>query len=362
MQLFDPLKMMPKPYAGNIVRHTEEITQWLARTPREQALEPELPIIDAHHHLWDVRAVANRYLLQDLLSDINQGHNICATVYVEGHAMYRNTGPDHMKPVGEVEFANGNAAMAASGVYGKCRVAEAIVGHADLMLGCAVREVLEAQLAAAGGRLRGIRYATPNDASELINKFMSRPVPPHRLSDPAFREGFAQLARFGLSFDAWLYHPQLPDLLALARDFAETPIVVDHVGTVLGVGPYAGHQQEELQRCKNDLRDLAACPNVSLKIGGLGMPVFGLGLHERELPPSSEELAKAWRPYVEMCIEIFGAGRCMFESNFPVDKQSCGYSELWNAFKSLTATCTAAERTALFSGTAARVYRMASVA
>ncbi len=362
MQLFDPIKIMPKPYAGNIVRHTEEITQWLARTPREQALEPELPIIDAHHHLWDVRAVANRYLLQDLLSDISQGHNICATVYVEGHAMYRNTGPDHMKPVGEVEFANGNAAMAASGVYGKCRVAEAIVGHADLMLGCAVREVLEAQLAAAGGRLRGIRYATPYDASELINKFMSRPVPPHRLSDPAFREGFAQLARFGLSFDAWLYHPQLPDLLALARDFAESPIVVDHVGTVLGVGPYAGHQQEELQRCKNDLRDLAACPNVSLKIGGLGMPVFGLGLHERELPPSSEELARAWRPYVEMCIEIFGAGRCMFESNFPVDKQSCGYSELWNAFKSLTATCTAAERTALFSGTAARVYRMESVA
>ncbi len=350
---------MPKPYAGNIVCHTEEMTRWLTQTLREQALEPELPIIDAHHHLWDVRAVANRYLLHDLLTDINQGHNICATVYVEGHAMYRSSGPDHMKPVGEVEFANGNAAMAASGIYGKCRVAEAIVGHADLMLGSAVEEVLQAQVAAAGGRLRGIRYATPYDASGLINRFISRPVPPHRLSDPAFREGFAQLAKFGLGFDAWLYHPQLPDLLALARDFPETPIIIDHVGTVLGVGPYASRQQQELQRCKNDLRQLATCSNVDLKIGGLGMPVVGLGLHERDKPPSSEELAKAWRPYVEMCVEIFGAGRCMLESNFPVDKQSCGYSELWNAFKRLTAGYSASERAGLFSGTAARVYRMA---
>lgn len=353
---------MPKSYAGNIVRHTEEITRWLAKAPREEALEPELPIIDAHHHLWDVRAVDNRYLLQDLLQDIDQGHNICATVYVEGHAMYRSAGPEPMKPVGEVEFANGNAAMAASGIYGNCRVAEAIVSHADLLLGSAVQEVLQAQVAAAGGRLRGIRYATPYDASSLINKFISRPVPPARLSDPVFREGFAQLAGLGLSFDAWLYHPQLPDLLALARAFPETPIIIDHAGTLLGVGPYAGHQQEELQRCKDDLRALAACPNVSMKIGGLGMPVFGLGLHERDQPPSSEDLAQAWRPYVEMCIDTFGADRCMFESNFPVDKQSCGYSELWNAFKRLTTTYSASERGALFSGTAARVYRMTPAA
>lgn len=352
--------MTPRPYAGNIVRHTEEIALWLARTPREQALEPDLPIIDAHHHLWDVRTVANRYLLQDLLSDISQGHNICATVYMEGHAMYRSSGPEHMKPVGEVEFANGNAAMAASGIYGKCRVAEAIVGHADLMRGSAVREVLQAQIAVAGGRLRGIRYAVPYDASSVINKYISRPVRPHRLSDPAFREGFAQLASLGLSFDAWLYHPQLPDLLALARDFPETPIVIDHAGTVVGVGPYAGRHSEELKRCADYLRQLAGCPKVSVKIGGLGMPVLGLGLHEQNLPPSSEELANAWRPYVEMCVEIFGADRCMFESNFPVDKQSCGYSELWNAFKRLTATCSAQERTALFSGTAARVYRMST--
>ncbi|MES2401252.1 MAG: amidohydrolase family protein [Pseudomonadota bacterium] len=349
---------MSKPYSGNIIRHTEEITNWLAQTPREAALEPDLPIIDAHHHLWDVKAVANRYLLDDLLADVNQGHNICATVYVEAHAMYRSTGPEHMKPVGEVEFANGIAAMAASGTYGKCRVAEAIVGHADLMRGSSVEEVLQAQISAAGGRLRGIRYATPHDASAEINQFIARPVPPHRMSDPKFREGFAQLAKFNLGFDAWLYHPQLADLMGLARDFPDTPIVIDHAGTVLGVGPYEGLQADSLKRCADDLRQLATCQNINLKIGGLGMPIFGLGLHELDMPPSSQDLAKAWRPYVETCVEVFGGNRCMFESNFPVDKQACGYSELWNALKRLTAGCSASERTALFGGTAARVYRM----
>ncbi len=349
---------MGKPFSGNIVRNTEAITRWLALTPREPALEPELPIIDAHHHLWDVRAAANRYLLDDLLADIAQGHNICATVYVEAHAMYRAFGPVHMKPVGEVEFANGNAAMAASGIYGKCRVAEAIVGHADLMLGGAVQEVLEAQAAVAGGRLRGIRYAAPYDDDSELKRFLARPVPPHRLSDPVFREGFAQLAKFGLSFDAWLYHPQLPDLLALANDFPDTQIVLDHIGTVLGVGPYDGQQAGSLRRWAADMRQLAGCKNVTVKLGGLGMPVVGMDLHERELPPSSQDLATAWRPYMETCLDIFGTERCMFESNFPVDKQSCGYSELWNAFKQLTVSYSDTERTALFSGTAARVYRL----
>ncbi|MES2509726.1 MAG: amidohydrolase family protein [Pseudomonadota bacterium] len=348
---------MSRPYTGNIIRNSQAMAQWLAQTPREAALEPELPIIDAHHHLWDVKAAANRYLLDDLLADIGQGHNIRATVYVEAHAMYRSTGPQHMRPVGEVEFANGNAAMAASGVYGPCRVADAIVAHADLMLGRAVEEVLHAQAAAAGGRLRGIRYATPWDDSAL-QRFVTRPVPRHRLSDPVFREGFAQLEKFGLTFDAWVYHPQLTDLLSLARDFPRTQIVVDHVGTVLGVGPYEGRQADILDNWALDLQALAGCDNISLKVGGLGMPLVGLGLHERALPPSSEELADAWRPYVETCIEIFGAERCMFESNFPVDKQACGYSELWNAFKRLTADCSPTERSALFSGTAARVYRM----
>ncbi len=348
---------MPQPYTGNIIRNSAAMAAWLAQTPREPALVPDLPIIDAHHHLWDVKAAANRYLLDDLLADIGQGHNIRATVYVEAHAMYRSTGPDHMKPVGEVEFANGNAAMAASGMYGQCRVADAIVGHADLMLGAAVQEVLQAQASAAGGRLRGIRYATPWDNSEL-QRFVTRPVPRHRLSDPVFLEGFAQLHKFGLAFDAWVYHPQLTDVLSLARDFPQTQIVVDHVGTVLGVGPYEGRQADVLDNWALDLQALAGCDNISVKVGGLGMPLVGLELHERALPPSSEELADAWRPYVETCIEIFGAERCMFESNFPVDKQSCGYSELWNAFKRLTAACSPSERSALFSGTAARIYRM----
>ncbi|RYX97988.1 MAG: amidohydrolase [Comamonadaceae bacterium] len=349
---------MPTPYAGNVVRHTEEISRWLALTPRETALEPDLPIIDAHHHLWDVKAVANRYLLDDLLQDIALGHDIRATVYVEGHAMYRSIGPDPMKPVGEVEFANGVAAMAASGIYGGCRVAEAIVGHADLMLGSAVREVLEAQVSAAGGRFRGIRYALPHDAHDSIARFISRPVPAHRMADPVFLEGFTELAALGLNFDAWMYHPQLPDLLQLADRFDRTQIILDHVGTPLGVGPYAGKRDDVFSRWSGDMRQLAARKNITVKLGGLGMPVAGFALHLQARPPSSEDLANAWRPCIETCIELFGAERCMFESNFPVDKQSCGYSELWNAFKRLTAGCSNAERSALFSGTASRVYRM----
>ena len=348
---------MKKPFTGNIVRNTEAMARWLAQVPAEPALEPELPIIDAHHHLWDVKTAANRYLLDDFNADIAGGHNIVATVYVEAHAMYRGDGPAHMKPVGEVEFANGMAAMAASGIYGPCRVAEAIVAHADLMLGSAVQEVLQAQVSAAAGRLRGIRYVTPHDDSEL-NRFVSRPVPPHRLADPLFREGFAQLAKFGLSFDAWLYHPQIRDVAALADAFPDTSIVLDHACSVLGVGPYEGRQAESLALCARELRELARRDNITVKVGGLGMPLNGFGLHDLERPPSSEALANAWKPYVETCIEIFGPQRCMFESNFPVDKQSCGYSELWNAFKRLTAGFSAAERGALFSSTAARVYKM----
>ena len=173
---------MNKVYSGNIVRNTEALNHWHKQMPIEPALEPDLPIIDAHHHLWDIPAVANQYLLNDLLADIGQGHNIIATVYVEAHAMYRREGPEHMKPVGEVEFANGAASMAASGIYGSCKVADAIVAHADLMLGSRVEEVLTKQSEVAGGRLRGIRYVTPFDDSELRN-FVMRPVPPHRLAD-----------------------------------------------------------------------------------------------------------------------------------------------------------------------------------
>jgi len=279
-------------------------------------------------------------------------------VFLECQSMYRKDGPAEMAPVGEVEFVNGIAAMSASGNYGPCRVAEGIVGYADLRLGAAVREVLQAEIAAGGGRFRGIRQGVAWDGDPAVGKFASRAVPPHVVRDPTFREGFAELAKLGLSFESWQYHPQLPDAIDLARAFPETTIILNHVGGVLGVGPYSGHRKEILSAWQRNIKDLATCPNVNVKLGGIGMTSFGFAFHERDFPPSSEELAAAWRQYVEPCIEAFGVNRCMFESNFPPDKQSGGYTELWNAFKRITAGASAAEKTALYSGTAARVYRL----
>ena len=244
------------------------------------------------------------------------------------------------------------------GNYGPCRVAEGIVGGGDLSVGARVREMLEAEIAAAGGRLRGLRHGVAWDGSEAVGKFASRPVPPHLVLDPKFREGLAQLAPLGLSFEFWQYHPQLPDAIDLARAFPDTAIILNHVGGILGVGPYSGRRQEILEGWRRDIKELAKCPNVYCKLGGLGMVSVGFDFHERDVPPSSEDLAAAWRQYIEPCIEAFGVGRCMFESNFPPDKQSCGYTELWNAFKRITANASATEKTALYSGTAARVYRL----
>jgi predicted TIM-barrel fold metal-dependent hydrolase len=344
-------------YPGLSNRNETDLKAWLAKKPSEAALEPALPIIDPHHHFWDTPQ-RGRYFLPELLDDIGGGHNIVSTVFLECQAMYRKDGPREMAPVGEVEFVNGISAMSASGGYGPCRVAEAIIGHADLTIGARARDVLEAQLKVGGGRFRGIRYGVSWDGDEAIARHISRFVPPGIVRDATFRQGFAQLAPLGLSFESWQYHPQLPDAIDLARAFPETTIILNHVGGVLGVGPYLGRRQEILAGWRKDIAELAKCPNVNVKLGGIGMTSFGFDFHERETPPSSEELAQAWRQYVEPCIEAFGVNRCMFESNFPPDKQSCGYTELWNAFKRITSGASDAEKTALYSGTAARVYKL----
>ena len=344
-------------YRGIGYRNDADLKSWLARRPTEVALEPDLPIIDPHHHLWDTPQ-RGQYFLPELLADIGGGHNIVSTVYLECQSMYRKDGPPEMAPVGEVEFVNGIAAMSASGNYGPCRVCEGIVGYADLRLGARVRTVLEAEVAAGNGRFRGIRQGVAWDGDDSVGKFASRVVPPHLVRDATFREGFAQLAKLGLSFESWQYHPQLSDAIDLARAFPDTTIILNHVGGVLGVGPYRGRRAEILASWKQDIKELAKCPNVNVKLGGIGMVSFGFEFHERDMPPSSEELASAWRQYVEPCIEAFGVGRCMFESNFPPDKQSGGYTELWNAFKRIAAGASVGEKKALFSGTAARVYRI----
>jgi predicted TIM-barrel fold metal-dependent hydrolase len=333
---------------------------WLARQPREPILDPELPIIDTHHHFWDRPADRpdHRYLLEELLADLNTGHNIMATVFLECRSMYRAEGAPEMRPVGETEFVAGIAAMSASGGYGPTRVAAGIVGYADLTLGDRVEPVLEAHIRAGGGRFRGVRHSAGWDASDGIGN--SRPdMRPHLYQRTDFRTGFARLAAMGLSFDAWLYHPQLTDVVDLARAFPGATIILGHVGGVLGYGPYAGKTDEVFAAWKHSMTVLAACSNVAVKLGGMMRRLAAFDYGAAAVPPSSETLAGYWRPYMETCIELFGANRCTFESNFPVEKVGTGYASLWNAFKRIAASASADEKLALFSGTARRVYRLA---
>ena len=326
---------------------------WLNLTV-EEAIEPDLPICDPHHHLWE--RPDNRYLLDELLRDLGGGHSIVQTVFVECRSMYRNSGPEEMRPVGETEFVQGIAAQSASGQYGTTLVAAGIVGHANLSMGDAVAPVLEAQVAASKNRFRGIRHISAWDQSPDVTP--NRNLPGGLLMDQKFREGFGCLQRYGLSFDAWLYHTQLVELVDLARTFPEVPIIADHIAGPLGIGPYAGRREEVFQEWKQGIAELAACPNVVVKVGGLGMAIGGFGWHQRSTPPGSEELSEAMAPYYLWCIEQFGADRCMFESNFPVDKAAYSYTVMWNAFKRIAKDFSDRDRAALFHDTAVRVYRL----
>ena len=329
-------------------------SSWLERT-NETAIEPELPVCDPHHHLWD--HPKSRYLLDELLEDTGSGHDVRETVFLECSSMYRKDGPQEMKPVGETEFAQGIAAQSASGQYGPTIVAAGIVSFADLMLGSQVASVLEAHLAASPNRFRGIRNSCSWDESPAIR--VSHSNPPRELYlNSRFREGFAALRQYDLTFDAWLFHPQIPELVSLARAFPETTIICDHFAGPLGIGPYAGKREEVFQYWKEGIRELATCPNVVVKLGGLVMAINGFGFHKGDKPPTSDELVAATWPYYRFTIEQFGPNRCMFESNFPVDKVSCSYLVLWNSFKKMTRDFSPAERTALFRDTAIRVYRL----
>ncbi len=330
---------------------------WLELTT-EEILEPSLPIIDPHHHLWD--HPGERYLFDDLLRDLGSGHDIRATVFIQCGAMYRADGPEALRPLGETEFVNGVAAMAASGIYGPARPCAGMVGLVDLTLGEAVAPLLEAHLRIAGPRFRGVRNRTAWHPSPEVRSNLTSP-PPGPLGQPAFTAGAGVLARFGLPLDIWCYHTQLPLVLALARAVPDLTIVLDHVGGPLGVGPFAGRRDEVFAEWKRDMLALAGCPNLVVKLGGLAMEVGGFDFDLAERPPGSATLADAWRPYIETCIEAFGTRRCMFESNFPVDKGMCSYAVLWNAFKRLAAGVSEAEKADLFSGTAARIYRLEGV-
>jgi len=328
--------------------------EWLALV-KEDALDAELPIIDPHHHLWD--HPDNRYVAPDFLTDTASGHNIRQSVFVECLSKYRDGGPDAFKPVGETEYVRELAEQSDANAPSGTKVATGIVGFVDLTLGDAADPVLAAHVESGGGRFRGIRHASSWDASSAVRNAHTQP-PAGLLSDTRFREGFACLAKNGLSFDAWLYHPQIPELTALARSFPDTTIILDHVGGPLGIGPYAGKRDQVFEQWKSDIAELARCENVCVKLGGLAMKLNGFGWHTRDKPPTSLQLAEATAPWYQLCIDQFGVDRCMFESNFPVEKLSCSYGVLWNAFKRIAANYSAAERDALFHDTAARVYRL----
>lgn len=328
---------------------------WLARAEPEPVLEPDLAIVDTHHHLWDLPGC--RYLLDEFLADVRCGHNVVATVFNECHAMYRASGPEEMKAVGEVEFCAGIAAMSESGLYGPARVNAGIVGFADLTLGDRLAPVLEAQIAAGGGRFKGVRHAAGWDEDPTIGNSHTSPGPGLYLR-PDMREGLRRLTSYGLSLDAWVFHPQLADAVALARACPDASIVMCHLGGPLGYGRYAGKAKEVFEVWRAGIIELSRCPNVSIKLGGVMMRLAAYDYGREPGPPSSETLAGLWGPYVSTCIELFGPDRCMVETNFPVDKMGIGASALWNTFKRICSGASRAEKEAIFNGTANRVYRL----
>lgn len=353
------------PLSGSVqISPPTTLDEWLSQT-KEDALEPELPIIDPHHHFWNMpERDPHKYLLEELAADV-KGHNIRQTVFIECGSMYRADGPEEFRVVGETEFVQGIAAESASGRYGDLRAAAGIVGTVDMRLGDRAVPVLEAHIAASRNRFRGIRHgaawAEPGvlPTAAATPRLANRPViVQHLLLDPNFRRAYGYLQNYGLTFEGWVYHPQIPELTDLARAFPDTTIVFNHLGGPIGVGPYAGKRDEVFAGWKAAITELAKCPNVVAKVGGIQMVVNGYGWHERKRPPTSDELLAANRDWYLYTIDHFGPTRCMFESNFPVDRLSCSYTVVWNQFKKLTKGFSASERAAMFHDTAMRVYRL----
>jgi L-fuconolactonase len=323
----------------------------------EPILEPELRIIDSAHHLFDRPAL--RYMLEDYLKDANAGHRIVASIYVETLAFARTVGAEVLRPLGEIEFANGLGAMAASGVYGDCRACAAIVGYADLRFGTAVGELLDRALSAAPERFRGIRQLCIEPLSDAPLRYVTNPPPQNLMKHAEFRKGLSELATRNLSFDLAVFHHQIADACELADAFPNMLFVLNHLGQAEAMDVAETERARVFEQWRNSVRDLARRPNVVCKIGGLGLPFWGFGFEKRPDTVGYVELAKTWRPYVEVVIEAFGADRCMMESNYPPDGRSCGFVPLWNALKHIVRDASANEKAALFHDNAVRTYRVA---
>ena len=312
----------------------------------EDILEPDLPIIDAHHHLW--LRNSSPYLAMEYFNDITTGHNVVASVFAQCHSMYRQEGPDELKPVGESEFVSGIAAMSDSGAFGGVQICKVMFGAIDLSLDDRVRPVLEAHEIASGGRFRGVRAAANHYPG-----FYSSVNDPNYLQQPAVRSAIACLADRGHTLDCWVYHTQLDQVVDLAMAFPGLTIILNHFGVPILGGPFRGKTDEVFKDWQTGIEKVARHQNVVFKLGALP-----IRRETRDLPPTSDEIVASWRNWTEVAIENFSPGRCMFESNFPVDKRHCSYPILWNALKKLAAGCSRDEKADLFAGTAQRAYRI----
>lgn len=321
----------------------------------EPILEPELPIVDAHHHLL-VRP-GLRYLLDDYLADAKAGHRIVASVYMEVLTFARREGPDLLRPLGEVEFANGAGAMCAGG-YSDVQACAGIVGQADMRVGDAIAELLDRALEAAPERFRGVRQIAIDDPTEAPYRFITNRPPRGLYKMPAFRSALRQVAQRGLTFDIAVFHHQLGEAIELADAFPDAMFVLGHCGHAMAMDMNEPERGEVFRALRASMIELGRRPNVYCKVGGLGLPFWGFKLEERSDAIGGAELAALWRPFVETSIEAFGAQRCMMESNYPIDSRSAGFVPLWNALKHIVRGASADEKAELFHRTAARVYRL----
>ena len=303
---------------------------WLAQY-NEEVIDPARPIVDPHHHLWD--RGGQRYMIEEMAEDIASGHNIVATVYVDCRSMYRANGPEAFRPVGEVEFANGVAAMSASGGYGPAAICAGIVSHVNLLLGEAAKPVLEAEIAAGNGRFRGIRHSSAWDADpDVAGMYANAAEGP--AARPDLSQGFCLPRAAGPEFRCLAVSSADRRIRPISPAPFRTPkscSIIAAARSALAAMPAGA--RKSFRSGKPRSRKSPNAPMSSVKLGGLAMRLLGYDFHERPLPPSSEEAAAAWRPYIETCIEAFGPERAMFESNFPPDKGQCSYQVIFNAFK-----------------------------
>lgn len=323
-----------------------------AMTASDDILDPSLPIVDPHHHVWTAAHGKYDYLLPELLADVRSGHNIVQTIYCECKQSFRQQGPVELRPVGETEFVVGTMAEGGPAAAGLCG---GLVLFADLTLGARVQPVLDAHRAVAGTRVKGIRNIAAHVASPLVRSFVPSPT---LLAEPALREGVACLGRNLLLFETFVFHPQLSQVAELAAACSDTTIVLNAFGGPLGIGPYQDRRAEVFAEWQAGLREVAQRPNVNIHIGGFGAKMFGFGFHKRPIAPTLEDFAAAWRPYLHACLDTFGPRRCMLTSNFPEDRSSISYRMLWNVFKYLSRDLASGEKAAIFSGTSARLYQL----